>query len=176
MCIVLPQCLKSIKLILIFCIDLDFLLKCQILEMGSLVLTHLPAWKWLVKGSNFLLNRYVMADSSAFGHKTTSVIQVNSFGNYYTPRTTKLLGGILVSLRPSICPASVPCPSRITCPLCSAYSSGWIHFIFTHLIKQLPKVCLVSSFLQNYKIEIFGNFLKYVTLTSCFDSGSDVNH
>ena len=24
--------------------------------------------------------------------------------------------------------------SRILCPLCSAYSSGWIHFIFTHLI------------------------------------------
>ena len=28
-------------------------------------------------------------------------------------------------------------PSCIPCPLCSAYSSGWIHFIFIHLIKQL---------------------------------------
>ena len=31
--------------------------------------------------------------------------------------------------------------SRIPCPLCSAYSFGWIHFIFTHLINQLQKVC-----------------------------------
>ena len=28
-------------------------------------------------------------------------------------------------------------PSRILCQLCSAYTSGWIHFIFLHLIKQL---------------------------------------
>ena len=34
-------------------------------------------------------------------------------------------------------------PSRIPCPLCSAYSFGWIHFIFIHLIKQLQKVCRV---------------------------------
>ena len=46
-------------------------------------------------------------------------------------------GGILVSLRPSVSP-SVPL-SRIPCPLSSAYSSGWIHFIFIHLIKQLQK-------------------------------------
>ena len=51
--------------------------------------------------------------------------------------TTKLLGGILVSLRPSVRPSLIPCL------LCSAYSSGWIHFIFMHLIKQLQKVCRV---------------------------------
>ena len=68
-------------------------------------------------------------------------------------------------------------PSRIPCPLCSAYSFGWIHFIFIHLIKQLQKVCRVWSFWQDLKIWIFGNFLKFVTLTlSCFDWGSDVNH
>ena len=50
-------------------------------------------------------------------------------------------GGILVSLRPSV-RLSVR-PSRIPCLLCSAYSSGWIHFIFIHLIKQLQKVCRV---------------------------------
>ena len=32
-------------------------------------------------------------------------------------------------------------PSRIPCLLCSAQSSGWIHFIFIHLIKQHQKVC-----------------------------------
>ena len=51
----------------------------------------------------------------------------------YTPYTTKLFH----SVRPSVC------RSRITCPLCSAYSSGWIHFIFIHLIKQLHKMCRV---------------------------------
>ena len=35
------------------------------------------------------------------------------------------------------------CPSCIPCPLCIAYSSDWIHFIFIHLIKQLRKVCSV---------------------------------
>ena len=54
------------------------------------------------------------------------------------------------SVRLSVC-LSVR-PSRIPCPLCNAYSSGWIHFIFIHLIKQLQKVCCVWSFLQNFKI------------------------
>ena len=80
-------------------------------------------------------------------------------------------GGILVSLHPSVC------PSRIPCLLCSAYSSGWIHFIFINLIKQLQEVCCMKWFLQNFKIWIFGSFFKFVTLTlSCFDLGSDVNH
>ena len=49
-------------------------------------------------------------------------------------------------------PSDLPClgvywfhsvrPS-VPCPLCNAYSSGWIHFIFIHLIKQLQKVCRV---------------------------------
>ena len=115
----------------------------------------------------------------------------------YTPRTMKLLRRILVSLRPSVrpsvphllsalypvrpsvCPSLRPsvCPSRIPCLLCSTYSSGWIHFIFIHLIKQLQKVCRVQRFMQNFKIWIFDKFLKFVTLTlSCFDLGSDVNH
>ena len=34
-------------------------------------------------------------------------------------------------------------PSRILCPLCSAYSFGWINFIFICLIKQLQKVFCV---------------------------------
>ena len=55
-------------------------------------------------------------------------------------RTTKLLGGYIsftLFVRPSI-PLS-----RILCSLCSVYSSGWFHFIFIHLIRQLQKVCHV---------------------------------
>ena len=102
---------------------------------------------------------------------------VRSHFNY----TPKLLGGggILVSLRPSlglpVCPSVHP--SRIPCLLYSAYTSGWIHFIFLHLIKQLQTVCHVYSFCLNLKMWIFGNFFKFVTLTlSFFDLGSDVNH
>ena len=56
--------------------------------------------------------------------------------HYHTHRTTKLLGVYWFhSVRPSVC------PSRIPCPLSSTYSSGWIYFIFIHLIKQLQKMC-----------------------------------
>ena len=75
-----------------------------------------------------------------------------------TLSTTKLLRVYWFHfVRPSICPSVRP--SRIPCPLCSAYSSGWIHFIFIHLIKHFQKVCRVLSFWQNLKIWIFGNFL-----------------
>ena len=50
------------------------------------------------------------------------------------PPHNEFVGGILVSLRSSVCPPVHP--SRITCPLCSAYSSSWIHSYF-YLIKQL---------------------------------------
>ena len=94
------------------------------------------------------------------GFKYDSMILGSQWIYYYTPRTTKLLGGYIgftPSVCPSVRPASVPRPSRIPCPLCSFYSSGWIHFIFIHLIKQLQKVCRVQKFLQNLK---FWHFLK----------------
>ena len=45
---------------------------------------------------------------------------------FYTPPHNEVVGGILVSLRPSVRPFVRP--SRIPCPLCSAFSSRWIHF------------------------------------------------
>ena len=51
-------------------------------------------------------------------------ICISKLHHHYTPRTTKLLGGILVSLRSSVRP-SVRL-SRLPCPLCNIYSSGWI--------------------------------------------------
>ena len=38
-----------------------------------------------------------------------------------------------------------------SCPLCNFHNTSWIHFILTHLIKQLQKVCLItiSAKLQN---------------------------
>ena len=84
----------------------------------------------------------------------------------YCTRTTKLLGVILVSLGPSVLPSVCPsvrlsvCSSRIPCPLCRAYSSGWIHFILIHLIKQLQKVCCMWSFFQKLQNLNFWQFLK----------------
>ena len=57
----------------------------------------------------------------------------------YTPRTTKLLGGILVSLRPSVRP-SVRL-SLLPCPLCNIYSSGWILSILTTNDHYRERVC-----------------------------------
>ena len=86
------------------------------------------------------------------------------------PAQSKVVGGYMTRFH------SVR-PSRILCPLCSTYSSGWIHFISMHLIKQLQKVCCLYSWMQTFIIWIFGNFSKFVTLNlSCFDLGSDVNH
>ena len=87
---------------------------------------------------------------------------VTMYPMQYMHHYTKLFGGYIgftLSVRLSVRP-SVPCLSRIPCPLCSFYSSGWVHFIFMHLIKQLQKVCRVQSFLQNFKIWNFGKFFK----------------
>ena len=71
-----------------------------------------------------------------------------------TPDVVIELGHYTTKLLVSLCPSVRP--PHISCLLCSAYSSGWIHFIFIHLIEQLQKVCG----LQNFKIWISGNFLK----------------
>ena len=57
----------------------------------------------------------------------------------YTPRTTKLLWGILVSVRPSVRP-SVRL-SRLPCPLCNIYSSGWILSILATNDHYHERVC-----------------------------------
>ena len=89
------------------------------------------------------------------------------------PRTMKLLVGgggdigftpfvrpsVRPSVRLSVCPSVRP--SCIPCPLCSPYSSGWIHFIFIHRIKQPQKVCRVLNLLWNPKIWIFDNFFNF---------------
>ena len=54
---------------------------------------------------------------------------------HHTPRTTKLLGGILVSLCPSVR------PSRLPCPLCNIYSSGWILSILATNDHYHERVC-----------------------------------
>ena len=73
----------------------------------------------------------------AYCVRNTCVLLVYLFGFsciYYTPRTTKLLGGytgFTPSVRPSVRLSVRPSvrPSRMPCPLCIIYSYGWILFI-----------------------------------------------
>ena len=79
--------------------------------------------------------------------------------NFYTACSTKLKAGILVSPFPSallsVCPSIrlFVCPSVCLwtelCLLCIFYNTCWIHFIFTHLIKQFQKVCRMLSVFRN---------------------------
>ena len=58
---------------------------------------------------------------------------------YFTPRTTKLLRGILVSLRPYVRPSVRP--SRLPCPLYNIYSSRWILSILATNDPYHERVC-----------------------------------
>ena len=86
---------------------------------------------------------------------------------YFWWRTTKLLGGIVVSVRLSARPSD--CPSRILCPLCSAYSFGWIHFIFhIYTSYQATSECVSCvKFLAKFQSLNFWQFFKI----GKFDSG-----
>ena len=83
------------------------------------------------------------------------------------PYTTKLLGVILVSLRPSVR------PSRIPCPLCSIYSSGWILSIFDTNDQWHERVCRMRWPLTlTYIFKVFGPSLrKSCPLCSVYSSG-----
>ena len=89
--------------------------------------------------------------------------------SHYTPTQQSCWGVYWFhSVRPSVL-LSIHL-SQIPCPLCSTHSSGWIHFIFIYLIKQIQKVRRVESLSRIHKILIFRNFVKFVTLNlSCFD-------
>ena len=76
-------------------------------------------------------------------------------GHYYTPAQWSCWGVYWFhSVRRSVH------PSRIPCPLCSACSSGWIHFIFIYLIKQLQKVCMCKVSGKIFKNLNFWQFFK----------------
>ena len=103
--------------------------------------------------------------------------------HYYTPRTTKLLGGILVSLRPSVRLSVRPfvrpsvClsvrPSRLPCPLCNIYSSGWILSILATNDHYHERVCRTQWPLTlTYIFKVIWPWLrKLCPLCSVYSSG-----
>ena len=74
-----------------------------------------------------------------YGNEAEDVSHCFTICLWLYPPHNKVIGGYIgftPSVRPSICPSirlSV-LQSRIPCSLCSACNSGWIHFIFTHLL------------------------------------------
>ena len=106
---------------------------------------HLTLWRHCDIELNLFMANYI----AIIGYSIGACVQnVDLYHNwccycycycYYTPRTTKLLGGILVSLRPSVRP-SVRL-SRLPCPLCNIYSSGWILSILATNDHYHERVC-----------------------------------
>ena len=77
--------------------------------------------------------------------------------NYYTPRTTKLLGGILVSLRPSVCPSVRPsvCPACRVCSVTSTVLDGFFPY-YPQMITTM-RGCVIQNDLWPWPISwIFG--------------------
>ena len=74
----------------------------------------------------------------------------------YTPRFNEVerrYTGFTSSVRPSVHPPSVRLWTE-SCQLCNSHNTSWLHFMFTHRIKQLQKVCCVYfcfSTFQNMK-------------------------
>ena len=88
-----------------------------------------------------LTNQVVSLKNANDIHKKLNLVWVWNIN--YTLRTTKLLGGILVSLRPSVRLSVRPSvrPSRMSCPLCNIYSSGWILSILATNDHYHERVC-----------------------------------
>ena len=90
--------------------------------------------------------------------------------NNYSPPHNEVVGGILVSLHPSVRPA---CRVHSVAPTVLIGSILYL-YIFSSNFRRCV-ACKVSGKIS--KFEFLAIFLKFVTLTSsCFDLESDVNH
>ena len=65
-------------------------------------------WSWTVSSGHWIFSGGVVMDNQfvqELGNPVAVPTLTGHRGSFYTPRTTKLLGGILVSLRPSVRPS-----------------------------------------------------------------------
>ena len=132
----------------------------DVISTQSKITLHLMIWNqyiaWIILQNHWCMLREMNSESTLIRHWSNmkvSHVRIRQFcfalfcfdnqyfSNdswspliYYTPRTTKLLGGytgftpsVRPSVRPSVCPSVRP--SRMLCPHCIIYSYGWILFI-----------------------------------------------
>ena len=123
---------------------------CLILEIWQYIFGATPYEEW-----GLVVTYLIWVDPNSF-----LAMKSNTNLVYYTPCFNKVERGVywfhLVHL-------SVRLSIRLwmeSCPLCILHNTSWIHFIFTHLIKKLQKVCHVQIFNSNF---------------SSFDLGSNMN-
>ena len=112
---------------------------CNCCRPGGNLVLNLNCHEAQAVASSFLwrtLTSGPTAGCTAIFHKYRCYIK---YGVIITPPTQQSCWGVywFHSVRPFVRPSHIPCLH------CSAYSSGWIHFIFIHLINQLQKVCRV---------------------------------
>ena len=79
---------------------------------------------------------------------------------FYTPRTTKLLGGILVSLPPSVR------PSRIPCPLCVAATVLIGSISYLYILSSNFRGCVTCKVLAKFQNLNFWQFFKICNFDS----------
>ena len=131
-------------------------------------LWYIRAWtgQYVFSGMTYLVNVWPFTDLCN-SYKVTPCNQAT----YYI--TTKLLGGILVSLRPSVC-LSVPPSIRPASHVCSVAPTVLVGSIsYFYILPTNFRRCVACN--VSCKIWIFDNFVRLVTL-SCSDLGSDDNH
>ena len=88
---------------------------------------------------------------------------------FIIPPVNEVVGGILVSLRPSVCPSVRP--SRLPCPLCNIYSSGWILSILATNDHYHERVCRTQWLLiLTYIFKVIRPWLRKLCPLWNFDS------
>ena len=91
--------------------------------------------------------------------------------HYYTPANNEVVGGYIISLRPSVCPSLRL--SRLPCPLCNIYSAGWILSILATNDLYHERVCPTQwPLTSTYIFKVIRPWLrKSCPLCSVYSSG-----
>ena len=137
----------NISLCEISCEICNYIERIYYFHMKFHLKSHIEIFRKFPTKKSIILWKFPSHNHWNFCYKETSREKINFvwkfIGNFIW--MSFQAGRIITSHLPAYRPSDRPSirPFRIPCLLCSAYSSSWIHFIFTHLIKQHQKMCRV---------------------------------